>query len=236
MKVFIGGIRGIGCEIAKNIILAGPKRVTIFDKNKSTNNDLTSNFYINEKDVIEGKRRDEASFKELAKLNPYVQLDIMKDNSIISHLKEEKYDVVVISEFMPKNTIVELDNYCRENQIGFIYCAELGITGFCFVDFGNDFIVYEKSEEEPKKFFINSITKSNPGIINLSNPIKKFDFKNGDYVVFKGIEGMEELNNCSQVKIKIIDEYNIEINDTSKFSDYISGGFMTKKRANNFIL
>jgi ubiquitin-activating enzyme E1 len=72
MKVFISGIRGICSEIAKNIILAGPKRVTIFDMNKSTNNDLTSNFYINEKDVIEGKRRDEASFKELAKLNLYV--------------------------------------------------------------------------------------------------------------------------------------------------------------------
>ena len=229
-KVFISGMRGIGGEIAKNIILAGPSKVTIFDMNKSTINDLTSNYYINEKDVVEGKRRDEASFEELSKLNPYVQLDIMKNHSIISHLKEVKYDVVVITEFMPKNTIIELDNYCRENNIGFIYCAELGITGFCFVDFGNDFVVHEKSEEEPKKFFINSITKSNPGIINLSNPIKRFDFKDGDDVIFKDIEGMKELNDCSQVKIKIIDEYNVEIIDTSKFTDYIGGGFMIKKK------
>ena len=99
MKVFISGMRGIGGEIAKNIILAGPNRVTIFDMNKSTNNDLSSNFYINEKDVIEGKRRDEASFEELSKLNPYVQLDIMNNNSIITHLKEEKYNVVARNTF-----------------------------------------------------------------------------------------------------------------------------------------
>ena len=230
LNVFIYGMRGIGFEITKNILLAGPNKVTIFDMNKSTFNDLTSNFYIKEKDVIEGKRRDEACFEELSKLNPYVQLEIMKGNSIISHIKDEKYDTVVISEFMPKKEIIELDNYCRENKIGFIYCAELGIIGFCFVDFGNNFTIYEKNEEEPKKYFINSISKSNPGIIKLSTPIKKYDYKKDDSFIFKEIEGMKELNNCSEVKIKILDEYNVEINDTSGFSDYISGGYMTKAK------
>ena len=230
LNVFISGMRGIGVEIAKNILLAGPRKVTIYDMNKSTINDLTSNFYIKEKDVLEGKRRDEASFEELSKLNPYVQLDIMKGKSIISHIKDEKYDVVVISEFMSKNEIIELDNYCRQTKIGFIYCAELGITGFCFVDYGNDFIVYEKNEEEPKKYFINSISKSNPGIVNLSNPIKKSDIKKGDSFTFKDIEGMQELNNSSPITINVIDEYNVEINDTSGFSGYISSGYMTKTK------
>ena len=229
MNIFISGMRGIGVEIAKNIILAGPNKVTIYDSNKTTINDLTSNFYIKEKDVFEGKRRDEASFEELSKLNPYVKLSIMKNNiSIISHLKEEKYDVVVISEFMEKSCITELDNYCRENKIGFIYGTELGIIGFCFVDFGNNFKVYETNDEEPKKYFINSITKGNPGIINLIDPIKKFDFKKDDYVIFKEVEGMKELNNTAPIRVKIKDEYNVEICDTSNFSDYSFGGVMTK--------
>ena len=67
-KIFIYGMRGIGVEIIKNIniLLARPRKVNIFDVNKSTINDLSSNFYIKEKDVLEAKRRNEACFKELS--------------------------------------------------------------------------------------------------------------------------------------------------------------------------
>lgn len=234
MNIFIYGMRGVGVEVTKNIILAGPKRVTIYDNNISKINDLTSNFFINEKDVLEEKRRDEASFPNLLKLNPYVTLNIMNNSSIIDHLKEklnikeEKYDVVVITEFMSKNFIIELDNFCRQNKIGFIYGTELGINGFCFVDFGDNFTVYEKNEEEPKKFIVNSITKGNPGIVNLFYPINNLSLQDNDYIIFKEIQGMTELNNCSPIKIKVIDKYNVQIIDTTKFSDYISGGIMIK--------
>lgn len=126
MNVFIYGMRGVGVETAKNIILAGPRKVTIYDNNISKINDLTSNYFINEKDVVDNKRRDKASFNNLNELNPNVKLEIMDNNSIIEHLKEklnikeEKYDIIVITEFMPKNIIIELNNFCRENKIGFI--------------------------------------------------------------------------------------------------------------------
>jgi len=234
LNIFLYGLRGVGIEIAKNIMLAGPNSLTIYDNNISKINDLSSNFYINESDILEKKRRDEASYDSLLKLNPYVKLNIMKNNSIIEHLKEnlklkiEKYDVVVISEFMDKNFIIEIDNFCRENKIGFIYGTELGITGFCFIDFGYNFKVLEKSNNEPKKYIVNSITNANPGIVNLYDSIDRTDLKNDDYIIFKEIEGMNELNNTSPIKIKIIDDHNIEINDTSKFSNYIFGGIMTK--------
>jgi len=61
LNIYIYGQRGLGIEIAKNIILAGPRAVTIFDDKKASINDLTANFYITEKDVEEGKRLDEAS-------------------------------------------------------------------------------------------------------------------------------------------------------------------------------
>ena len=34
LKILIVGLRGLGIEIAKNLILAGPKEVLISDKNK----------------------------------------------------------------------------------------------------------------------------------------------------------------------------------------------------------
>ena len=39
---------------------------------------------------------------------------------------------------------------------------------------------------------------------------------------------MTELNNCSTIKIKVIDKNNVVINDKTKFSDYISRGVMIK--------
>ena len=42
MRILIIGLKGLGIEIAKNIILAGPKEVSISDKNICKVNDLQS--------------------------------------------------------------------------------------------------------------------------------------------------------------------------------------------------
>jgi len=235
MNVFIYGLRGVGFEVAKNLILAGPRKVTLYDENICEINDLSSNFYITEEDVKRQKRRDYASIKKLSELNDNVKVDIMEGNSIINHLisklsiKEEKYNIVSVTQFLPKNFVIELDNFCRNNEIGFIYGTELGINGFYFVDFGDNFTVHDLNNEDDK-FIINNISKSNPGKINLINSIEK-KIKNNDYIIIKEIEGMTELNEKEFIKIKKIDNYNIEIiKDTSNFSDYISGGYIQKAK------
>ena len=58
LKIMIIGLRGLGAEIAKNIIVSGPQKVTLYDPNLVTFNDLGSNFYLSEYDF--GKRRDES--------------------------------------------------------------------------------------------------------------------------------------------------------------------------------
>ena len=235
-NIFIYGMRGVGVETAKNIILSGPRKVIIYDNEISKINDLTSNYFISEKDVSENKRRDEASLYNLLQLNTFVKIEILKSGPIIKHLKEniknenEKYDVIVITEFMPKNFIIEIDNFCRENKIGFIYGAELGINVFCFTDFGKEFIVYDQNGEDPKRFTIKSISNANPGIVNLVHPLGSLDLKSNDFVIFKEIQGMTELNNCQPIKIKKIDNYSIQICDTTEFSNYTSGGVIMKAK------
>ena len=65
LKVLIVGMRGLGAEVAKNIILSGPQSVTIYDPILIQINDLGSNFYLSENDV--GKKlRDEASINKLS--------------------------------------------------------------------------------------------------------------------------------------------------------------------------
>ena len=51
MDAFISGMRGLGLETAKNLILAGPKSVTIHDDGATEIRDLGSNFYLTENDV-----------------------------------------------------------------------------------------------------------------------------------------------------------------------------------------
>ena len=77
MKVLIVGMRGLGVETAKNIILSGPGEVDIFDPSLVKINDLGSNFYLSEEDVGK-KNRDDASVGKLSKLNPYVKVSVLK--------------------------------------------------------------------------------------------------------------------------------------------------------------
>lgn len=53
--VLISGLRGLGLEIAKNIILGGVKAVTLHDEGNVEMSDLSSQFYFREEDV--GKNR-----------------------------------------------------------------------------------------------------------------------------------------------------------------------------------
>ena len=51
MKVLIVGMRGLGVETAKNLILAGPKVVQIYDPTEVSIADRGANFNINESHV-----------------------------------------------------------------------------------------------------------------------------------------------------------------------------------------
>jgi ubiquitin-activating enzyme E1 len=51
MKVFLQGLTGVGIETAKNLILAGPKQVVLYDDELVQINNLATNFYVRESDV-----------------------------------------------------------------------------------------------------------------------------------------------------------------------------------------
>jgi len=78
MNVVIVGLRGLGVEVAKNLILAGPKSVTLCDPDLVQLNDLGANFYCEESHV--GKvTRANASLTRLAELNPHVKVQVVDD-------------------------------------------------------------------------------------------------------------------------------------------------------------
>ena len=82
MKCVIMGLRGLGVEVAKNLILAGPKQVSIFDPDLVRVNDLGSNFFCTENHI--GKvTRAEACLGKLKELNSNVKVDVIQNEKAL---------------------------------------------------------------------------------------------------------------------------------------------------------
>jgi len=71
---------GLGVEIAKNIILAGVKSVTIHDPSNTTVYDLSTQFYLNEQHI--GQNRAKSCLNQLAELNTYVPIYLNTENEL----------------------------------------------------------------------------------------------------------------------------------------------------------
>lgn len=222
LKVLICGIRGLGVEISKNIILAGPERVTIFDDNKITREDLCSNFYIDENDI--GSRRDEISIKKLSELNNHVKCDYLKTQNLEECNKE--YNILIVTEVMEIDYIKKLDRICQANKCGFIYCLVFGLSFYCFVDFG-EHVINNLGNNDIRKYFISDIIKGKNTIITIDNEFDDFDLNEDEYVIFKQIKGMKQLMDGKKRKIKNCQDDKFEIDeDSSNYDEYIQGGIV----------
>ena len=235
-KILIVGMRGLGLETAKNIILSGPHSVEIYDPIKVTQNDLTTNFYITEEDINK-KRRDEACLLKLSELNPYTKVSIFEVeqnsdfNIYIKNFCEKikNMNVVVFTEMQPMNFLMQIDEYCRQNKIKFIYGVNFGLVGYIFTDFGQEHIIFDDNGEDLGTYLVKNITKDKNGLVTIDNIQGTNNLKigDGDYVKFKEVEGMTELNDENKDFQIVFESYkSFFIGDTSKFNDYKKGGII----------
>ena len=235
LSILIIGQRGLGVEIAKNIIVSGPFKVSIFDPSPVEISDTGSNFYLKEEDI--GKRRDLASLNNLIELNEYVNVDYIKKKNIKEIYNDipNNFNVVVVTEIFPLDEIIEINNICRKNNIKFIYSAICGLISFVFDDFGDEHIIFDEYCEKVNKFKIKNIQKTVDGSGLVEIQLVKEGVKPliGDSVIFKEVEGMTEINyeKCHKIwEIKKTDSNNIfMIDNISKFSDYTFGGYLEER-------
>lgn len=225
MKVFIHGLRGVGIETAKNLILAGPNTVVLHDDDTVDIRDLASNFYLTEQDVGK-KSRSEASLPHLRDLNMYVHVETCKGAVTVDLLKQ--FDVVVFTDYYDIDELIKFNEFCHSQAkpIGFILAGSLGLYGFTFVDFGDSFRVFDRNGEEVRSTIIVNVTKEENGIVTVHED-KKHRFVTDDHVVFSEVQGMEELNGKT-FPIKVLSPYSFSIGDTRGFSDYKREGVATQ--------
>jgi ubiquitin-activating enzyme E1 len=225
LKILIYRIGGLGIEIAKNIILTGPKKVSIFDDKIIKIEDIGCNFYINEKDI--GLRKDEVCLSKLKELND-IQIEILENENIENYIKEN--DVIVITEIIELEKLIKINEICRENKKGFIYCLSLGLTFYCFVDFG-EHIINDLDNKDKKKFFIKDIKVGEKTRIYIDNELENFNLYANSYIIFKEIKGMSQLMNGKKRKIYLSNKNYFEIEENSlKYDKYLGDGIVEEFR------
>ncbi|XP_048344495.1 ubiquitin-like modifier-activating enzyme 7 [Sphaerodactylus townsendi] len=224
--VLVSGMKGLGVEIAKNIILAGVKSVTVHDQHDAQWSDLSSQFYLSEKDV--GQNRAVVSQHRLAELNSYVP--VLAYTEALSESFLSAFQVVVLTNSSLEEQLC-ISDYCHANNICFVIADTKGLAGQLFCDFGEHFVVYDPSETEPVSAVIQHITQGNPGVLTVACEDEQgrgHQFEDGNWVTFLEVEGMTEVNNLEPRPICVTGPYTLEIGDTSSFSPYKSGGNITQ--------
>ncbi|XP_028908082.1 ubiquitin-like modifier-activating enzyme 7 isoform X1 [Ornithorhynchus anatinus] len=220
--VLVSGMRGLGAEIAKNLALAGVGSLTVHDPNPVRWTDLSSQFFLSEKDL--GKNRAEVSQPHLAQLNSFVPIRIHTEPLTEAFLRG--FQVVVLTD----STLEEqlwVGSFCHKHGVRFLVADARGLVGQLFCDFGEDFTIQDPTEAEPVSAPIQHISQGSPGLVTLCNG-QPHDFQDGDWVTFSGIRGMMELNGCAPQPIHLLDEWTLEIGDTMTFTPYLSGGIVTE--------
>lgn len=180
---------------AKNLILAGPRSVTVYDPEPAVITDLQSDYYLRPEQV--GTRRDVASLPPLRELNEYV---ITKKLEIEGELTEEilaGFHVVVVTGALPipGPKLAAWSAFCHANKIGFISTALRGLAGSVFVDFGPDHTIFDKDGELCKSAIVTNILRTPEGVATVfTHDAKRHGFEDGDFVVFREIDGTPEFN------------------------------------------
>jgi ubiquitin-activating enzyme E1 len=71
-NILVLGLSGVGLELTKNIILAGPKSVTFWDTRHSEQKDLEWNYYLTQQEIENQVKRQDQILIHLQELNSYV--------------------------------------------------------------------------------------------------------------------------------------------------------------------
>ncbi|RXM36825.1 Ubiquitin-like modifier-activating enzyme 6 [Acipenser ruthenus] len=200
--VFLSGMGGLGVEMAKNIVLAGVKAVTVHDTKKCETWDLGTNFFIHEDDVLNRRKRVETVYPRIAELNPYVQVNI----------STASIDTTTDLSFLKQYQFISTDVY--------------GICSRVFCDFGEQFEVSDPTGEEPKEIFVQNITQSNPGVVTCMDN-RNHGLQSGQLVTFREVNGMSELNGTTR-QITALSPYTFSIGDTSHLEAYTHGGIIVQ--------
>ncbi|XP_059137244.1 SUMO-activating enzyme subunit 1 [Peromyscus eremicus] len=143
-RVLIVGMKGLGAEIAKNLILAGVKGLTMLDHEQVSPEDPGAQFLIRTGSV--GRNRAEASLERAQNLNPMVDVKVdTEDTEKKPEAFFTQFDAVCLT-CCSRDVIVKVDQICHRNSIKFFTGDVFGYHGYTFANLGEHEFVEEKTK------------------------------------------------------------------------------------------
>lgn len=227
-SVLVCGLGGLGAEVAKNVILAGVKAVTLHDTKAATLKDLGTQFYLSEADV--GTNRAAACRARLAELNPAVAVTAAPDGTPLSPALISGHDVVVLTDASTADAVA-MDAAARAAGAAFIRADARGVFGSVFCDFGPAFTVSDTDGEQPATGIVAGITPIPDRGATLVTCVEdeRLEFQDGQLVAFSDLSGCEELAAAGPVRVSACKPTSFEAAiDSSGFSPYVRGGAVTQ--------
>ena len=208
--------------------------MTLYDNDLVTKDDLLTNIFAKKEDINK---------YTLAQVTERGLLDINKSAIIMTFKSDlfntmnvlKDFNIVIITNLITLSKAEMINDYCRKKNIGFIYACQFGFMSFIFTDFGDNFMVLDKNGKKCQEYYIKSISNSCPGIVEI-DPIEIVDkdkkkkkilkFETGDYVVFKGVTGMIELNDTPPRPIRVLSKCKFTIEETSRYDQFNGSGIV----------
>lgn len=240
MKYLIYGMRGLGAEVAKHLILNGVKEVHICDPKPAEIRDLAANYFMREDNIKDNISRADASVDALKILNNQVGVKVIPELSI-TQILESQYNGVIITEAYgldwsdsldKPNNIYRINYDLREHKIGLILSEALGQYSYIFNDFGEGYKVLSTGIEE-EQLPIKDMTFEDECIITTKYACRD-EFKENDIVEFLNLEGNRGLHMLNEKEFRILEiigSNKIKINcDTSKYCDMRPGAKLSLKK------
>lgn len=162
VKALIVGVKGVGMEIAKNLTLAGPKQITLFDVTPAEPKHQGANFFLS--DDMMGQPIAAAVLPKLRELNSGVIInaaaelnrDVVLAHDIVVFTEGSRRDLQQYNEMCRART-VERDGVRVESPVAFISVVCMGAYGSMFSDFGPKFTIRDKTGEEPVTRIVTNI-------------------------------------------------------------------------------
>ena len=212
-RVLVAGIKGLGCEVVKNLVLAGINSLTMIDHENLTKEDTDSQF-LAPRDKI-GSNRAEASLDRVRQLNPGVEVKVDTSNldSKDASFFTENFDLVVVTNF-PKEIVVKINNMCRKGGIKFFAGDVFGFFGYSFMDLVNHEYVEEvkqplqatKSESESKVVSEDEPPKpKKPRTVEAEEPETKMEKRSMSFVPLEDALKVDWTQDAYKKRIKRMD-------------------------------
>ncbi|CAL8334572.1 unnamed protein product [Boreogadus saida] len=144
-RVLLVGLGGLGAEVAKNLILAGVKGLTMLDHEKVSQESCRAQFLVPV--TAQGENRAQASLERAQYLNPMVEVRAQAERA--EDQPDDfflQFDAVCLT-CCSRDLMVRVDQLCSKHNIK-VFCGNVyGYYGYMFSDLGPD---YNYVEEKPK--------------------------------------------------------------------------------------